>query len=96
MRLPVHHAIVLLDSSLADGLAQVTLSGPTWTQEKCVFPLADEGTGGQIEHQAAIHLRVEGEVEVVHSLVRVAEGGLFAPAIQESLAAASPILPNRI
>ena len=29
MRLPVHHAIVLLDGGLADGLAQVTLSRPT-------------------------------------------------------------------
>ena len=64
------------------------MSRPAGTQEKCIFPLADESTGGQVKHQAAIHLRVKSEVEVVQSLVRVAEGGLFAPAIQESLAAA--------
>src|SRR2546425_3328846 len=92
MRLPIDHAIVLLDGSLADGLSQVTFPRSAWTQEKCIFPLADEGTRSQIEYQAAIHLRVEGEIEVVQSLVRVAEGGLFAPAIQESLAAAGKLV----
>src|SRR5260221_9972949 len=92
MRLPIDDAIVLLDGSLADGLSQVTFPRSAWTQEKCIFPFADEGTGGQVKHQAAIHLRVEGEIEVVQSLVRVAEGGLFAPAIQESLAAAGQFL----
>ena len=80
---------------MAHGLAQVTLSRPTWTQEKCIFPLADEGTGGQVKHQAAIHLRVESEVEVVQSLVRVAEGRMFAPAIQESLAAAGKLVTHQ-
>ena len=47
------------------------------------------------KHQAAIHLRVEGEVEVVQSLVRVAEGGLFAPAIQQSLAAAGKLVAHQ-
>lgn len=85
MRLPIDHAIVLLDGSLADGLSQVAFPRPAWTQEKSIIPLADEGTGGQVKHQAAVHLRVEGEIEVVQSLVRVAEGGLFAPPIQDAL-----------
>jgi len=84
-----------LDGRLADGLSQVTFPRPAWTQEKCVFPLADEGTSCQIEYQAAIHLRVEGEVEVVQSLVRVPEGGLFAPPIQQSLTAAGTFRPRR-
>jgi len=46
----------------------------------------DEGAGGQVEDQTAIHLRVEGEVELVEGLVRVAKLGLFASAIQQSLA----------
>src|SRR5258705_11701732 len=92
MRLPIDDAIVLLDGSLADGLSQVTFPRPAWTQEKSIFPLADEGTGGQVKHQAAVHLRVEGEVEVVQRLVRVAEGGLFAPPIQESLTAAGELV----
>src|SRR5260370_15351061 len=95
MRLPIDHAIVLLDGSLADGLSQVTFPCSSWTQEKGIFPLADEGTRSQIEHQAAIHLRVEGEVEVVQSLMRVAEGGLFAPAIQESLTAAGQLVAHQ-
>src|SRR5260221_9104538 len=95
MRLPIDDAIVLLDGSLADGLSQVTFPRSAWTQEKCIFPLADEGTGGQVKHQAAIHLRVEGEIEVVQSLVRVAEAGLFAPAIQESLAAAGQFVAHQ-
>src|SRR6202158_5290739 len=92
MRFPVHHPVVLLNAGLTDGLGQVALFRPTGTQEKCIFPLADEGAGGQVKHQTAIHLRVESEVEVVQSLVRVAEGGLFAPAIQESLAAAGKLV----
>ena len=43
--------------------------------------------GGQVEDQTAIHLRVEGEVEVVQRLLRVAEGGLFAPPLQQPIAA---------
>jgi hypothetical protein len=33
----------------------------------------------KVEDQAAIHLRIEVEVEVVERLLRIAEGGLFAP-----------------
>src|SRR6266581_4106213 len=95
MRLPIDHAIVLLDGGLTDGLSQVTFPCSSWPQEKCIFPLADEGTRSQIEHQAAIHLRVEGEVEVVQSLMRVAEGSLFAPAIQESLTAAGQLVAHQ-
>ena len=43
--------------------------------------------GGQIEDQAAIHLRVEIEVEVVERLVGIAEAGLFAPPFQEPVRA---------
>src|SRR3954447_16983812 len=95
MRLPIYHAIVLLDGSLADGLSQMTFPRSAWTQEKCVFPLADESTSSQIEYQAAIHLRVEGEVEVVQSLVRITKSGLFAPAVQESLAAAGKLVAHQ-
>jgi hypothetical protein len=49
----------------------------------------DEGTGSQIEHQAAIHFSVEVEVEVIESFVRVAELGLFFSSLQQSLATTS-------
>jgi len=79
VRLPIHHAIVLLDGGLADGLSQMRFTRAARAEEQCVLSLADEDTGRQVEHQASIHLRVEGEVEVVQSLMRISEGGLFAP-----------------
>jgi hypothetical protein len=51
----------------------VTFAASGWTEKQGVFALADEGAGGQIEDQAAIHLGVELEVEVVQSLVGIAE-----------------------
>jgi hypothetical protein len=51
------------------------------------FPLGKERARGQVEDQAPIHLRIEGEVEVVQRLVRIAERGLFAPPVEQSLAA---------
>ena len=37
----------------------------------------DKSAGGQIEDQAAIHLLIEGEVEVIEGLLGVAELGLL-------------------
>jgi hypothetical protein len=50
--------------------------------------LGNEAACCQIEDQAAIHFRIEGEVEVVQGLVWIAEAGLLAPAFQQSIAAA--------
>ena len=41
----------------------------------------------QVEDQAAIHLGIEVEVEVVERLLRVAEGGLLAPPLQQAVTA---------
>jgi hypothetical protein len=49
---------------------------------------SDEGTGSEIEHQAAIHLAVEVEVEVIESFLSVSELGLFFSSLQQSLATA--------
>ena len=87
VRFAIQHAVALLDGGLADGLGQVTLARAAGTEKQRIFPLADEGARGQVEDQAAIHLRIEGEVEVVQRLVRIAEGGLFAPALQQPVAA---------
>jgi hypothetical protein len=46
----------------------------------------DEGASSQIEDQAAIHLLVESEVEVVEGLLRVAELGLLFSPLQKALA----------
>jgi len=55
----------------------------------------DEGTGGQLKDQAAIHLLVEGEIEVVESLERVAERGLLAPAFQHAVGAAGEFIGDQ-
>ena len=67
--------------------AKWLLPVPPGPEKQCVFALADEGARGQVEDQTAIHLRIEVEVEVVERLLRIAEGGLFAPALQQSVAA---------
>jgi hypothetical protein len=47
-------------------------------QRQSVFALVDEGGGGQIEDQAAIHFRIEGDVEVIERPVGSGKAGLFA------------------
>src|SRR4029434_365688 len=87
MSFAIEHAIALLDGRLADGLGQVTLAGAAWPEKQRIFALADEGARGQVEDQAAIHLGIEVEVEVVKRLLRIAEGCLLAPSLQQAVAA---------
>src|SRR5258708_28894942 len=79
MGFAIEHAIALLNGGLADGLRQVALAGAAGPEKQCVFALADEGTCGQVEYQAALHLGIEVEVEVIKRLLRITEGGLRAP-----------------
>src|SRR5580704_5559008 len=65
----------------------MALASAAGAEEQSVFPLADEGAGGQIEDHAAIHLRVKAEVEIIQSSLRVAECCLFAPPFQQPVAA---------
>src|SRR5580704_17608056 len=65
----------------------MAFAGAAGAEKQRVFALPDEGAGGQIEDQAAIHLRVETEVEIIKSSLRVAEGGLLAPPLQQTIAA---------
>ena len=86
--LAVEHAIALLDGGLADGLGQVTLAGAGRAEKQGVFVPGDEGAGGEIEDQAAIHLLVEGEVEVVEGLLRSrGTAACFVPPLQQAVAA---------
>jgi hypothetical protein len=64
-------------------------------EEQCVFPFAEKSAGSQVENQTAIHLRIEGEVEVVQGLLRVAEGSLFAPPFEQSLAAPGQLIGDQ-
>src|ERR1700680_1056277 len=47
----------------------------------------DEGSGRQIEDQTAIHLGIEGEVEVIDGFLRIAKAGLLSPTFQQAVAA---------
>jgi hypothetical protein len=69
VRLTVEHAVALLDGGLSDGLSQMTLARAARAEKERVLPPADERAGGQVEDETAVDLRVEGEVEVVESLV---------------------------
>ena len=93
--LTVQHAVALLNGGLSDGLGQMRFAGAAGAEEQCIFALADEGAGSQVEDQAAIHLLIEGEVEVVQSLVRVAEGGLLAAPVEQPLAAPGQLIGDQ-
>ena len=50
---------------------------------------SDERRGGQFEDQAAIHLFVEVEIEVIEGHLRIAKLRLLPPSLQQSVAATS-------
>jgi hypothetical protein len=52
-----------------------------------VLVTLDKRAGRQVEDQAAVHLGVEVEVEVVEVFLRIAKLGLFAPAFQQAVTA---------
>ena len=95
MGFSIHHAVALLNGGLPNGLSQMTLAGAARAEKQSVFPLADESAGSQIEDQTAIHFRVEIEVELVESLLRVPELGQFAPPLEQSLAASAQLVADQ-
>src|SRR5437764_10131466 len=82
MRLAVEDTVALLDGGLTDGLSQVAFAGARWTENEGILVANDEGAGGQIENQAAVHFGIEGEVKAVQGFVGITELGLLAPAFQ--------------
>src|SRR5215472_16646163 len=95
MRLAVPHAVALLDGRLADGLRQMTLARAAGAEKESIFPLGNEGARGQVEDQTAVDLGIEGEIEIVQRLLRVAEGGLLAPPLQQALAATGELIGDQ-
>src|SRR5208282_429434 len=67
----------------------MTLAGARRPKKQAVFVASDEGAGGEIEHETAIHLAVEAEVKVIESFLSVSERGLFVSSLQQSLTATS-------
>src|SRR5580658_5394501 len=73
----------------------MAFAGAAGAEKQRVLPLPDEGAGGQIEDKAAIHLRVETEVEIIQSSLRVAEGGLFTPSFQQTVTASGQLVRDQ-
>ena len=94
--LAVKHTVALPDGRLANGLGEMTLAGSTRTQKQSIFPLGQESGRGQVEDETAIHLWVEGEVEVVERFVRIAKAGLFAAPLEQTVAAAGEFVGDHI
>ena len=93
--LAVEHLVALQNGGLTDGLGQMTLARAAGPEKQRILAPIDEGAGGEIEDQAAIHLGVEGEVEVVERLVGVAEAGLLAAAFQQAVGAAGEFVGDQ-
>ena len=93
--LAIEHLVALLDGRLTDGLGQMALARAARAEEQRVFAAVDEGAGGEVEDQTAIHLRVEGEVEVVERLVGIAEAGLFAAPFEQAVGAARELVGDQ-
>src|SRR6476660_3336832 len=82
--LTIEHTIALLDGGQSDGLSQMTLSGAGWSEKQSVFVTGDEIGSSQVEDEAAVHLLVEIEIEVVQR-VQVSEARGFSSTLKESV-----------
>ena len=95
MSLAVEDTVALLDGGLADGLGQVTFAGARWTENEGILVASDEGAGGQIENQAAVHFGIEGEVKAVQGFVGITELSLLAPAFQQPVTTAGQLIADQ-
>ena len=95
MGFAIDHLVALQDGGLADGLGEVAFARAAGPEKQCILAPIDEGAGGEVEDQAAVHLGIEGEVEVVERLVGIAEGGLFAAPFQQAVRAACEFVADQ-
>jgi hypothetical protein len=58
-----------------------------WTANQSVLGLVIESARSQIKDQAAVHLWVEREVEVIQSIFWITENGMFAATLRQPIAA---------
>src|SRR5688572_1926321 len=61
------------------------LPGSARAKKQTVFAFLNESAGGEIEHQAAIHLGVEGEIKIVQCAVCISEAGLLTAPFQQTI-----------
>ena len=83
----VEHFVAVVNRSEADGLREVALAGPRRPEKQAVLALQQEAPRREFEDQLLVHLRIEGEVEVVECAAPVAEVGLLDAAFDKSVTA---------
>src|SRR5215467_2794405 len=91
----IQHAIALLNGGLSDGLRLVALAGSGRTKKQSILVTSDEGASGEVKDQATIHFGVEGEVEVIEHLLRIAKLGLFTAAFEQAVSAPQQFVGNQ-
>jgi hypothetical protein len=64
----------------------MAFAGTRRTEKQRVFVLGDEVGGGEIEDEAAVHLLIEVEVEVIERFERIAKLRVFSAAFQQTIA----------
>jgi hypothetical protein len=65
----------------------MTFARTSGTEKQCIFSPGNETGGCQIENEAAVHFRIEGEIEVVERFLGIAELGLFAAPFEQTVGA---------
>jgi hypothetical protein len=90
----IHDAIALLNGGLANGLSEMTLAGAGRAEKQAVLMFGDEVGRGQVEDEAAVHLLVEVEVEVIERLLWIAELGGLSATVQQTVTATIQFIGN--
>jgi hypothetical protein len=85
--LAIEHLVALPDGRLSDGLGEVAFARAAGSEKERIFAAINEGSGGEIEDQTAVHLGIEAEVETIERLVRIAEAGVFAAPFEQAVRA---------
>src|SRR5207253_9466765 len=87
-------ATALLNGGLTDRLTEITLARAGRAEEQAVLMFGDEVGRGQVADDAAVHLLVEVEVEVVECLLRIAELGGLSATVQQTVTATIQFIGN--
>src|SRR5262249_5922235 len=72
----------------------MTLAGAGRAEEQAVLMFGDEVGRGQVEDEAAVHLLVEVEVEVIECLLGIAELGGLSATVQQTVTATVQFIGN--
>ena len=92
MGLAIDHPVALLNDRTADGLREMALAGPWWTEKERVLALPDESSGGELVDERAIDLLVEIKIEAVERAIGIAKARLLVAALEEAILPAEQLV----